>query len=974
MRGGFWLFCGYTKNDIPGAVMKGLRVAIPLLALALLAGCSRSETATGAGGAGNPGALVLKAETALPPGQSGFFPLTGELQGTLTGQPSDYGPHVDDQRPLYWSFDSKPAALGTKPGTPELPKDGVQVYRDSYGVPIVYANTVRDLWFGVGYAVAQDRLFLMDAVRRMGAGTFAELAGCGSVAADIQQRTVTYSDAEYQGFYDKLSPDAKDAVLGYVDGANAWRAKALLDPTKLPAEYVLLTTTPDVFTVKDVLAAGVYITRFVAAEGGNEFLNIRMLKLLQQQLGSRQAALDAFQDLVWLEDPKAVTTVPRSEGTFSNQPTPPAQRDAVFAQMANWAMDPAQVPETIWKGDGTGNAAAPFPCGQPSLPGLLGAVGGLGAGEVQAGTRLLQKSSKPSQRRVPDKARAAREATIKVVRALQELRAYMHGGSFALAIGKSRTRDGGTLMISEPQLGYSYPLLLVEYEIHGPNGYNARGSSVPILPVVGIGYTDNTAWGLTTGYSKTIDSFIETICSTAQQGAGTCKANQYFHMNQWKDMDCRTEVVKYRAAANGIPAGPAALSQSEQICRTVHGPIVARDDAAGLARSVMYAMFGHEIDTIEGLREANRATSFEQFKTAMSHVTWNENATVATRDGHIAYFHPGLHIRRNAGTDQRLPTPGTGEFDPSGLLTFDETPKVIDPAQGYLGNWNTKPAFGWLDGEGLGNTSRPGGAGQRVTNILDQLGLRSDWRFADLRQVDINTGTTDVRAREYLPVIQSFRSTAAAQLSDVQKAALDLMLGWDRKHFGPGIDINDSAATDGPAATIFGEYVIALRDELFAAYKTLVIDPGVKSNGSDRMTIYSRVAGVGSHVYDMSVMDNVVLRILNPASSGLTPRHDFTAGRGRDAIMLAALNTAMTRLAASYNGGTALATAADLDKCRRVHPRSQLCSLSGVIGPGADVLGGTLPVGDGTLPLTSCVTMPFEDRGSWVQHIGYEKP
>lgn len=952
--------------------MNAIRLALLLAALSAAA-CSRSEPAASNGSAA-PGALVLKAETALPPGQSGFFPLTGEVQGTVTRQPADFGPHVDDQRSLYWSFDNKPGALGSKPGTPTSPKDGVQVYRDAYGVPIVYAGTVRDLWYGVGYSVAQDRLFLMDAVRRMGAGTFAELTGCGSVAADLQQRTVSYSDAEYQSFFDHLSQDAQDAVLGYVDGANAWRQQVMLDPTKLPGEYALLTTTPAPFTVKDVLAAGVYITRFVAAEGGNEFLNIEMLKQLQQQLGSRQAALDAFQDLAWLEDPKATTTVPRSEGTFSNQSTPLAQRDSVLASMADWALDPTRVPETVWKGEGTGNAAAPSPCGQPSLPGLLGAVGGLGAGEViRPVVRGAPAAKASATTRAPDRARAAREVTLQVVRALRELRAYMHGGSWATAIGRSRTQDGGTLMISEPQLGYSYPLLLVEYEIHGPNGYDARGSSVPILPVVGIGYTANAAWGLTTGYSKTIDSFIETICSSAQQQAGTCKADQYFHQNQWKDMDCRTETVNYRAATNGIPVGPASLSQSYKVCRTVHGPVVARDDAKGFARSVMYAMFRREIETIEGIREWNRAQTFDDFKAAMAKVTWNENTTVATRDGHIAYFHPGLHIRRHPLTDQRLPTPGTGEYDPAGLLTFDETPKVIDPAQGYVANWNTKPAFGWLDGEGLGATSRPGGPGQRVTNLLDQLGTRNDWRFADLRQIDIDTGTIDARARDYLPVIRAFHDAQSAQLDDVQKAALDLMLNWDHRHYGPNIDINNAGATDGPGATLFDAYVVALRDELFAPYKDLVIDPGVKSNGSDRMTIYSRVAGVGSHLFDMSVMDNVVLRILAPATSGLALRHDFAGGRSRDSVMLAALNTALTRLASSYNGGKAL-TVADLDKCRRVHPRSQICSLSGVIGPGADVLGGTLPVGDGTLPLTSCVTMPFQDRGSWVQRVGYEKP
>lgn len=925
--------------------MGRIRFLLAAGGLLALSGCGQSQAPAQQAGSGE--GWVLKAQTVLPPGQSGFFSVAGQAQGLLTGNPADYGPHVDDQRPLYWSFGTK-SGIDQKSGTPESPREGVQIYRDAYGVPSVYASTVRDLWFGVGYAVAQDRLFLMDAVRRESEGTMSELTGCGSIPADIQQRTLSYTDAEYQTFFDRLSPDARDAVLGYVDGANAWRTQAISDPTKLPAEYALLTTTPAPFTVKDVLAAGVYITRFVASEGGNEFENIRLLKLLQQQYGSRSEAIKAFQDLDWLEDPRAVTTIPRGDGVFSNQAMPASGRDAVLAQMADWAMT---LPDTLWKGDGTGNAALPQPCS------TLASVASLsrgGAGEVTRPKRHQAVASLGVKLRL-EKDRIVRIAAVthQVVQALLDLRRHFHGGSHAYAIGSTRTRDHGTLLVSGPQLGYSYPTLLVEYGIHGA-GYDAHGVSVPLLPVVGIGYSNDVAWGLTTGYSKTIDSFIETICSTTQQAAGTCSANQYLHDGQWLDMDCRNETFNFRVSAKGIPVGTPSLSQVRQICRTVHGPVVARDDAAGLARTVQYAMWQHEIDTIEGIREWNKAHTFTDFVDGVKKVTWNENVIVATRDGHIAYFHPGSFPRRSADTDMRLPAPGTGAYDFGANLPFDELPHDIDPPQGFIANWNTKPAYGWLDGEGLGYSSRPGGPGQRVTNILDLLATRSDWSFADLKAVDTHVGTTDERARNYLPVIQSFRNTAASRLSDVQKAALDLMLNWDHSHYGPDIDINDASAHDGPAATVFGEYVSALRDQLFAPLKSLVVD--------GQSTAFDRITDVGSHVFDMSVADNVALRVLEPASSGLTMQHDFTGGRDRDTLMLDALNEALAQMATEYNGGAPL-TVADLPKCMRVHPRSQICSLSGVIGPGSS-----------TIPGTQCVSMPYQDRGSWVHRVGYEQP
>ncbi len=901
--------------------------------------------------------LNLKAETALPPGQSGFWNIAGQAQGLLTGDPGDFGAHVDDQRALYWNFDAKPAVLGTKPGAPETPADGVEIYRDDYGVPIVYADTVRKLWFGVGYAVAQDRLFLMDAVRRMGAGTFSELTGCGGVPGDIQQRTLAYSDAEYQQFFDSASKDAQDAVLGYVDGANAWREQVLLDPMKLPVEYALLTTVPAPFTVKDVLASGVFITRFVASEGGNEFLNIRMLKALESAYGSRAAALDAFQDMIWLEDPKAVTSVPASEGRYYNHALPAAGREAVFRELAAWSLD---LPETLWKGAGTGHAATPFPCDLSALPGPMGGAGGLGAGEVvqPAPERAPQVRAAGAQGKVSKRESSARIAR-EVRRALLELRNHLHGGSFAMAIAGARTRDGGGLLISAPQLGYSYPLLLVEYEIHGA-GYHARGSSVPALPVVGIGYSDHLAWGLTTGYSKTIDSFIERICSSAEQAAGSCTRNQYFHNALWKDMDCRVESVAYRAAASGLPAGPELFSTEAEICRTVHGPIVARDEAAGLARSVQYAMFGRELETIETVRRWNQAKTMDEFKAAAALATWNENVVVATRDGQIGYFHSGLHPRRSPETDQRLPIPGTGERDHAGVLGFSETPQVVNPAQGFVANWNTKPALGWLDGEGMGATSRPGGPGQRVTNLMDQLAARRDWTYADLRAIDRIAGTRDPRAREYLPVLSATRASVGTSLNEVQRAVLDRVLAWDGSHYGPDISLDDEAATDGPEATLFAEWVEALRDELFGELKSAIIDVGDETDATDDQTVYSRLSGVGSHVFDQSVMDNLVIRVLSPQASGLSLRRDYTGGRSRDEVVIAALDLALQRSAERYNNGAPL-TVGDLDRVRRIHPRSQLCSLSGAVGPGSS-----------TIPGTSCVTMPYQDRGSWVHRVGYE--
>ncbi|MEO6697892.1 MAG: penicillin acylase family protein [Paraperlucidibaca sp.] len=942
-----------------------LCVSVAVLALAACGGSS-SGTQGSTGANTDAAARVLRAESALPPGQSGFVSLLGQAQGLLSGSPASYGPHIDDQREMYWSFRAKPAALGTRPGSPASPKAGVEIYRDDFGVPIIYANNTRDGWYGVGYAVATDRLFLLDGVRRTAKGTLAELTGCSAVPADIQQRVLAYTEAEYQAMFDRASDEAKASLVGYVDGVNAHIAEVRGNPSLLPAEYGLLTSLPEPITVSDVLASGVYITRFVAAEGGNEMANVALLKSLSATLGSTQAGKNAFLDFTWLDDQKAVVSVPAGGRQFSNHSTPLAARDQVFDQQATWAMS---LPDTLATGAGTGASPAPAPCELPIIAMATSASSALASAmprEVSRPASTLRRwGDRPSTwvSASPHRALADRGAlqasvarpdsavlTRRVQVAMNELRAYLHGGSHAYAIAPSRTKSGGTLMVAGPQLGYAYPLLLVEFEINIP-GMSARGASVPILPAVGIGYSNYAAWGLTTGYSKTIDSFIETLCSTAQQAKSECSVDQYFHDGQWKDMSCRQETIKYRAASQGLPLLPALLSSSAQACRTIHGPLVARDPAAGLGRSVSYAIWLRETETIEGIQAWARAKSFAEFDAAMPQVTWNENTVVATRDGHIAFYHPGLHAKRHPSTDMRLPIKGTGAFDFDGTLPFSATPQVRDPAQGYLANWNNKPALGWLDGEGLGSTSRPGGAGQRVTIIADLLASRRDWAFTDLMAVDEAVGTTDPRAREFLPLLQTYRASQANQLSASTRALIDTMLSWDRRHYAKGLDINDEMARDTPGATVFDVWINALRDSLFAQLRDVPLGEG---------SAYDRFAGVGSHVFDQSVMDNVALRILAPARSSIATRVSWANGRSTEQIISASMQLASSRLSQMCaNGGELTPTL--LLQCRRVHPRSQLCSLSGVIGPGSSVVPGS-----------ACVTMPYQDRGSWVQRVGFE--
>lgn len=865
------------------------------------------------GATGQAGDSVV-ARTILPPGNSMHVTPLDFAIGTATGNQDDFGPNVDDQREMYWNYEFKDGALATEPcDDPQTPRPGVQLCFDEWGVPISWGETGYDTWFGAGYGAAQIRLFLIDAARRMARGTLAALAGAGSVPADVEQRVLSYTEDELQAQFDGRSDEAKEAVHGYVDGVNAWIGEVLTTRVdRLPAEYVLLAATPAPLTVTDVVALGVLMTRTVASEGGTEMDNVAALRALESTFGEQDGRA-IFQDFVWTEDRKAVVTVPASEGVFPRTSLDPSERDDVFDEMADFA---ATVPLELEEGPGTGDWPEPEPVALGDLdPGGIELPGGLDLSDlgldVPSGATSLTGD----------------EIAAQAAAALEAFRQRLSGGSFLVAIAPEKTADGSALLVSEPQLGYD-PTLLMEAEVHG-GGYHARGSTVAGLPVIGIGYTPDVAWALTTGNSKTIDSFIETTRPDSN-GNGS---PEYLHDGQWKEQECRDETVAYRQVAEGIPLGPSAFTNTVRVCRTIHGPIVASTDDGTKARSVQYAMWGRETESVEGILAWSRASTLEDFEAAMRHVTWNENTAYADRDGHIAYWHPGLHLERPERSDLRLPLPGTGEFDLGDPLPFEDLPQVVDPEQGFVANWNNKPAHGWGDGVGMGYSSYPAGHGHRVVNLVDQLAARDDWTFDDLRELDRVAASRDMRATEFMPLILELRDLG--DLTDREQAALDVFADWDLSANGPGagmqFDEANPPATVGSAASIFHVMMAALIDELFDAYRTPAYD------------LPDRLDSTSGHVYDVHPAYNFALRILEPTTSSLTPSRDYTGGRARHEILRAALNAALDELGA--------ASAADVRNVRQPYRMATVCNPTGIVGV--------------------CIDMPFLERGTWIHFAGF---
>lgn len=120
-------------------------------------------------------------------------------------------------------------------------QDTVEVIRDRWGVPHIYARNTDDLFFAQGFVHGQDRLWQMDLYRRMYEGRMAEIMGAEYVAHDRLARLVRYRGPMDDREWTTYHPDGRPVFEAFANGVNAWIEEA---GENLPVEFVLTGLRP----------------------------------------------------------------------------------------------------------------------------------------------------------------------------------------------------------------------------------------------------------------------------------------------------------------------------------------------------------------------------------------------------------------------------------------------------------------------------------------------------------------------------------------------------------------------------------------------------------------------------------------------------------------------------------------------------------------------------------------------------------
>ncbi|GAA4416095.1 penicillin acylase family protein [Actinokineospora soli] len=709
-----------------------------------------------------------------PPGQNGSATLAEILAHQAFGSRPK---HADDQLGKYDALATgypglttdkisqffNDASFGVAPDQVEStarPRADVTIVRDkATGTPHITGTTRSGTMFGAGFAAAQDRLFLMDVLRRVGRGQLTPFAGGAAANQQLEQgffADAPYTEADLQRQIDEAAAagprgaqamaDARD----YVEGINTYIRQAH-SGRYFPGEYVLLghvdaitnSGTIEPFKLTDLAVIAAVIGAQFGAGGGGE-VQAAVAKLAIQERYGVVEGERVWQAMRSADDPEHISTI--HNGQRFPYALPPADpRGAALP-------DRGSVVRQQMVFDRTGAQAAPVQRQD------LAKDQGVFADGVLPGDLLENK----------------------------------HGMSNALLVSGAHTASGHPVAVFGPQTGYFAPQLLMLQELQGP-GISARGASFAgISFYVLLGRGQDYAWSATSSSQDIIDTYAVELCSPT--GTPTPQSNHYLHRGQCLPM----EVVErrnswYRSVGSPVDAG----SYTLRVYRTKYGPVTHRATINGkpVAYTRLRSTYLHELDSVIGFQEFNdpsAITSAADFQRAASHIGYTFNWFYADADD-IAYYNsgnnpvrhpsvdPGMPVLANAGYDWANWNPDTNRATYTG---FAEHPHVIN--QDYLISWNNNQAPGTAaSGLERGAVHRGDLLDSRVRTLVRAGGVDR----VSLTKAMAEAALVDLRAERVLPLLLRVLGTPTGDpaVDNATRSLRDwLAAGAMRKPTAPG--------------------------------------------------------------------------------------------------------------------------------------------------------------------------------------------
>jgi acyl-homoserine lactone acylase PvdQ len=431
------------------------------------------------------------------------------------------------------------------------------------------------------------------------------------------------------------------------------------------------------------------------------------------------------------------------------------------------------------------------------------------------------------------------------------------------------SREASRCLVIGPQRSAGGHVLMMEATADGPEahlygggfdtaGFSFSGWGAPIM-----GRSLQHGWLVTSGQADATDMFEERLNPRDR--------HQYWFNGRWLAMERHLETIRVK--------GEEAVTH--EVAHTVHGPVIVWNTSHGVAYSERYAERGHELDNWVGIVEMARAKNLAEFESkGVARVAWNLGVCYGDSSGQYGFWETGLLPKRAEGADSRLPTPGTGEYEWTGFLDFEERPHMLNPRQGFIHAWNSKATRWSQEGDParIGKTFRSW-LGTQLAESNSSVTLLDMREFN--RKINNALGGTDRTATSpafFAPYVNA--ALIGNEDPEVAEAA-KLMLAFN----GLYEDLDKDGYYDSPGLPIFREWLSVAPQMIFGP----TMDDWWSKVDEDRYLRYQT---------------SLLLRALQGSEAGLPLKFDYFQGRDRNAVVIQSIRTTVDHLKARYPGKT----------------------------------------------------------------------
>ncbi|MEV5477611.1 penicillin acylase family protein [Streptomyces sp. NPDC052207] len=582
----------------------------------------------------------------------------------------------------YWSVSTVRASFPQTSGSITLEglSGPVDVKRDGYGIPQIYASSDEDLFMAQGYVQAQDRFYEMDVRRHLTSGRLSEMFGKSQVKNDEFLRTLGWDRVAKQEYDTKLSPSTKKYLDAYAKGVNAYlKGKSGKD---ISLEYAALGLVNDYKPQQWTPVDSVSWLKAMAWDLRGNMQDEIDRSLMTSRLGPKQID-DLYPDYPYSRNKPIVQTGQYNEITKA------------FEQSGSTGTQSST-------GSSTANSSSSAL--QSQLAGLYNVLDNVPTAVGVNGNGI---------------------------------------GSNSWVVDGDHTITGKPLLANDPHLSASLPSVWYQMGLHCTTlsskcQYDVTGYTFAGMPGVIIGHNKNIAWGMTNSGVDVTDLYLEKL-----SGSGYLYDNKVRPFTTRTETIKVAGGDSKKIVVRETNNGPLLSDRDDELVKvgkkaTVETAAPDRGDGYGIALRWTALDPGTSMDAVFAI---DKASNWDEFRSASrSFDVPSQNLVYADTKGNIGYQLPGKIPVRGKG-EGRLPAPGwdpayswTGKYIPQNALPYEFNPK-----RGYIVTANQavidKSRYPYLLTEDWGYGTRS----QRITDLIESK-IKGGGKMStdDMRQIQLD--------------------------------------------------------------------------------------------------------------------------------------------------------------------------------------------------------------------------------------------